>query len=110
MKGIAEFLCGFADAQACGLVDVALVVERARNGRGGDFDLVGVAECQDGFIAQLKNKDWTGFLDQKLMELNLNQPKYKNLGITPEFIEEFQETNQLDYAIYQQAKEYIGYC
>jgi hypothetical protein len=78
--------------------------------RLGDFDLVGVAECQDGFIAQLKNKDWTGFLDQNSKEINFEQPIYKNLEITPEFLEEFQNTNQLDYAIYQQAKEFIGYC
>jgi len=78
--------------------------------RLGDFDLVGVAECQDGFIAQLKNKDWTGYLGQKAKEIQLYKAKYQNLGITPEFLDKFQEANQLDYSIYQQAKEFIGYC
>lgn len=78
--------------------------------RLGDFDLVGVAECQDGFIAQLKNKDWTGYVGQKAKPIQLHKTKYQNLGITAEFLEKFQEANQLDYSIYQQAKEFIGYC
>ena len=78
--------------------------------RLGDFDLVGLAECQEGFIAQLKNQDWTGFLDQKAREIQFDKPRYRSLGIDPVFLEEFQKANQLDYAIYQQAKEFIGYC
>ena len=78
--------------------------------RLGDFDLVGISECQDGFIAQLKNKDWTGFLDQKSQTIQFNKPRYRNLEITPEFLERFQVSHQLDYSIYQQAKEFIGYC
>jgi hypothetical protein len=78
--------------------------------RLGDFDLVGVAECQDGFIAQLKNKDWTGYVDQRSRKKKLNKSKYQQLGIDDGFLEEFKEVNQLDYAIYQQAKEFIGYC
>lgn len=78
--------------------------------RLGDFDLVGLAECQAGFIAQLKNKDWTGYVNQKNIQIQFDKPKYKNLGITPEFLEEFQTLNEMDYAIYQQAKEFIGYC
>lgn len=78
--------------------------------RLGDFDLVGIAECQDGFIAQLKNKDWTGYMDQKSHPIRFNKPKYKKLEITPEFLEHFQTVHQLDYSIYQQAKEFIGYC
>jgi hypothetical protein len=78
--------------------------------RLGDYDLVGVAECQAGFIAQLKNKDWKGFVNQKPSKIQLDHPKYINLGVTSEFLELFQELNHMDYAIYQQAKEYMGFC
>ena len=78
--------------------------------RLGDFDLVGISECQDGFIAQLKNKDWTGFLDQRSQTIQFDKPRYRKLEINPEFYEHFQNTHQLDYSIYQQAKEFIGYC
>jgi hypothetical protein len=78
--------------------------------RLGDFDLVGLAECQAGFIAQLKNKDWKGYINPKTTQIQFNKPKYRNLGITPEFLEEFQTLNEMDYSIYQQAKEFIGYC
>ena len=78
--------------------------------RLGDYDLVGIAECQEGFIAQLKNKDWTGFLDHKSHPIQFNKPKYRKLEITPEFLEHFQSVHQLDYSIYQQAKEFMGYC
>jgi hypothetical protein len=80
------------------------------NRRLGDFDLVGLAECQGGFIAQLKNKDWTGYINSKTLQIQIDKPKYKNLGINPEFLEEFQALNEMDYSIYQQAKEFIGYC
>jgi len=80
------------------------------NRRLGDYDLVGVSECQPGFIAQLKNKDWTGYIKQKSIGYQLDKPKYKNLGITSEFVENFQIGNQMDYSIHQQAKEFIGYC
>lgn len=78
--------------------------------RLGDYDLVGVAECQAGFIAQLKNKDWTDFISLDSTEYQLNKPRYKSLGITAEFVEQFREVNQMDYAIYQQAKEFMGFC
>jgi hypothetical protein len=78
--------------------------------RLGDFDLVGVAECVDGFIAQLKNKDWTGYIGQNSREIKLHKSKYQKLGITQEFLEKFQIAYQLDYAIYQQAVDFIGYC
>ncbi|NQS91198.1 MAG: hypothetical protein HQ574_02220 [Chloroflexi bacterium] len=80
------------------------------NRRLGDYDLVGVAECQPGFIAQLKNKDWTGYVNPKPTGYPLDKPRYKNLGITVEFLEIFQAGNQMDYSIHQQAKEFIGYC
>ena len=80
------------------------------NRRLGDYDLVGVAECQAGFIAQLKNKDWTGYVNQKSSVIQLAKPKYKNLDITPGFLDQFQELNELDYSIYNQAKEYMGLC
>jgi len=80
------------------------------NRRLGDYDLVGVAECQPGFIAQLKNKDWTGYIKQQSKGYQLDKPKYKNLGITSEFLDKFQNANQMDYSIHQQAKEFIGYC
>jgi len=80
------------------------------NRRLGDYDLVGVAECQSGFIAQLKNKDWTGYIKQQSIGYQLDKPRYKNLGITSKFIENFQIANHMDYAIHQQAKEFIGYC
>lgn len=78
--------------------------------RLGDFDLVGIAECQDGFIAQLKNKDWTGYVDNNRAEIKFDKPKYRNLGITAEFLQDFREANQLDYAIHELAKEFMGYC
>jgi hypothetical protein len=78
--------------------------------RLGDFDLVGIAECQDGFIAQLKNKDWTGYVDSSSREINFDKPRFRNLGITPEFLDHFRDVNQLDYAIYELAKEFMGYC
>ena len=80
------------------------------NRRLGDYDLVGVAECQPGFIAQLKNKDWTGYIKQKSTGYQLDKPRYKKIGITSEFVENFQIANQMDYSIHQQAKEFIGYC
>jgi hypothetical protein len=80
------------------------------NRRLGDFDLVGVSECQEGFLAQLKNKDWTGFVNQKNQPLRLDRPRYQKLGITPEFLAQFKELNQLDYSIYELAKEFMGFC
>ncbi len=79
------------------------------NRRLGDYDLVGVAECQPGFIAQLKNKNWTGYIKQKPTEYLLDKPRYRNLGITSEFVEHFKTANHMDYSIHQQAKEFIGY-
>ncbi len=80
------------------------------NRRLGDYDLVGVAECQPGFIAQLQNKDWTGYIKQNSSGYQLDKPRFKNLGITSKFVENFQIANQMDYSIHQQAKEFIGYC
>ena len=60
-------------------------------------------------IAQLKNKDWTGYIKQKSTGYQLDKPRYKNLGITSEFVEYFQAANHMDYSIHQQAKEFIGY-
>jgi len=39
----------------------------------------------------------------------LDRPKYKDLEITSNFLTHFQEINERDYSIYQQAKEYMGY-
>ncbi len=78
--------------------------------RLGDYDLVGLSECQPGFIAQLKNKDWSGYIKQNSTDYQLEKPRYKNLGITSDFVEEFKIANQMDYSIHQQAKEFIGYC
>jgi hypothetical protein len=78
--------------------------------RLGDFDLVGLAECQTGFIAQLKNQKWTGYIDKSPEDYPLDKPRYRNLGITPEFLAEFKEMNQMDYSIFQLAREFIGYC
>ncbi len=80
------------------------------NRRLGDYDLVGVAECQAGFIAQLKNEDWTEYIPSESSGYKLDKAPYKKLGITPEFLAEFQEANQMDYSIYQQAKAFMGYC
>lgn len=80
------------------------------NRRLGDYDLVGVAECQAGFIAQLKNEDWTEYISPESSGYRLEKPLFKKLGITPEFLEEFQEAYQMDYSIYQQAKAFMGYC
>lgn len=78
--------------------------------RLGDYDLVGVAECQPGFIAQLRNKDWTGYVNSSAEEYPLHKPRYKSLDIDEKFVEEFRELQQMDYAIYQQAKEFMGFC
>lgn len=78
--------------------------------RLGDYDLVGVADCQAGFIAQLRNKDWTGYISPSPSGYALEKPRYKGLGIDEEFLVEFQTAHQMDYAIYQQAKEFMGYC
>jgi hypothetical protein len=78
--------------------------------RLGDYDLVGVTECQAGFIAQLKNKDWTGYIKPTSQEYALNKVPYKSLDIDEKFVEEFKTLHQLDYAIYQQAIEFMGYC
>lgn len=80
------------------------------NKRLGDYDLVGVTECQAGFIAQLKNKDWTGFINPSPPGYTLEKPRYKSLGINEKFLKEFQSANQMDYAIYQQAREFMGLC
>lgn len=80
------------------------------NKRLGDYDLVGVAACQEGFIAQLKNKDWKEYVNQEPYEIQLDHPKYKNLGITADFLNRFQELNHMDYSIHEQAKEFMGYC
>ena len=80
------------------------------NKRLGDYDLVGVAQCQEGFIAQLKNKDWKEYVNQESSEIQLDLPKYKDLGITSDFLKRFQELNHMDYSIHEQAKEYMGYC
>ena len=80
------------------------------NKRLGDYDLVGIADCQAGFIAQLKNKDWTGYINPAPSDYPLHKPRYKNLGIDQDFLEEFKAANQMDYAIYQQAKDFMGYC
>ena len=80
------------------------------NKRLGDYDLVGVTECQAGFIAQLRNKDWTGYINPSPSGYPLEKPRYKSLGINEEFLEEFQAANQMDFAIYQQAKEFMGFC
>ena len=78
--------------------------------RLGDYDLVGVTECQAGFIAQLRNKDWTGYIKPTSQEYALNKAPYKSLGIDKDFVEEFKTLHQMDYAIYQQAIEFMGYC
>jgi hypothetical protein len=78
--------------------------------RLGDYDLVGVAECQPGFIAQLKNKDWTGFSKRIKNGYQLEKPRYRKLEIDHEFLEKFRSNNELDYSIYQQAKSFISYC
>ena len=78
--------------------------------RLGDYDLVGVTECQAGFIAQLKNIDWTGLINNTPTGYALDKPRYKSLAISEEFLEEFQAAHQMDYSIYQQAKEFMGIC
>jgi hypothetical protein len=78
--------------------------------RLGDYDLVGVTDCQAGFLAQLRNKDWTGYVNPSPAGYPLEKPRYKNLGIDEEFLAQFQTSHQMDYAIYQQAKEFMGYC
>ena len=78
--------------------------------RLGDYDLVGVTECQAGFIAQLRNKDWTGYINSSPDGYPIENSRYKSLGIDEKFVKEFQTVNQMDYSIYQQAKEFMGYC
>ena len=78
--------------------------------RLGDYDLVGVAECQPGFIAQLKNRDWSGYTKLENNGYQLDKPRYRKLEIDDDFLKWFKSINELDYAIYQQAKSFIGYC
>ncbi len=80
------------------------------NQRLGDYDLVGVYQCLPGFIAQLKNENWTNHTGTPAGEPPLQRPRYKNLGIDDPFFAEFKEANQKDYAIYQQAKAFMGFC
>ncbi len=80
------------------------------NKRLGDYDLVGVTECQAGFIAQLRNQDWTGYINPSPPGYALDKPRYKTLDIDEEFLDEFKSVNQMDYSIYQQAKEFMGFC
>lgn len=103
--------------KSIGFKDFALRVELANSQskslgsqRLGDYDLVGVTECQAGFIAQLRNKDWTGYINPSPKGYQLEKPRFKSLGIDKSFVEEFQDFHQMDYSIYQQAKEFMGFC
>ncbi|MFO8036616.1 MAG: hypothetical protein R6U57_08355 [Anaerolineales bacterium] len=77
--------------------------------RLGDFDLIGVAECLDGFIMQLHGEEPRRNGIQPTQG-RIQQSKYKKLGITEDLIEEFKEYNRKDYDLYYLAKEFIGYC
>lgn len=77
--------------------------------RLGDFDLIGVTECLDGFIMQLHGeepkKDPKGANQGRIQKST-----YTKLGITERLKEEFQEYNMKDYDLYRMAKEFMGYC
>lgn len=77
--------------------------------RLGDFDLIGVAECLDGFIMQLHGEEPKRDEVQPIQG-RIQASKYKKLGITEAFKEEFKEYNRKDYDLYNLAKEFIGFC
>lgn len=77
--------------------------------RLGDFDLVGVTACLDGFIMQLH-----GEKPQKMSasssQYKLPPAKYKKINLTDEVRDEFKDYNKKDYDLYLMAKEFMGYC
>jgi hypothetical protein len=77
--------------------------------RLGDFDVVGVLEQLEIHLCQIRGEDWSH------IQIKNNKPGYrrllkdKKLGLTEELIEEFKEYHLKDYAIYNQAKAFMGY-
>lgn len=77
--------------------------------RLGDFDLIGVTECLEGFIQQLRGEEPKKNSGQTHPG-NIPPATYKKLGITEELKEEFSAFNQKDYDLYRLAKEFMGFC
>jgi hypothetical protein len=77
--------------------------------RLGDFDLIGVAECLDGFIMQLHGEEPKRNAIQPIQG-RIQESRYKKLGITEAIKEEYKEYNRKDYDLYNLAKEFIGFC
>lgn len=77
--------------------------------RLGDFDLIGVVECLEGFIMQLHGEEPKRNTVQPTYG-KIQMTKYNKLGITEGFKKEFKEYNRKDYDLYQLAKEFIGFC
>jgi hypothetical protein len=77
--------------------------------RLGDFDVVGVLDQLDIHLCQIRGEDWSQAPIQKKKPGPGRFLKDKNLGLTRELIDEFKEYHLKDYAIYNQAKEFMGY-
>lgn len=77
--------------------------------RLGDFDLVGITQCLDGYIQQLHGKEPQKNADRSSKH-EIRAARYKKIGITDELQEEFREHNRKDYDLYQMAKDFVGYC
>lgn len=77
--------------------------------RLGDFDVVGVLDQLEIHLCQIRGEDWSQVPIQNKKAGYGRFLKDKKLGLTPELIEEFKEYHLKDYAIYNQAKEFMGY-
>jgi len=77
--------------------------------RLGDFDLVGITACLDGFVMQLHGEE-PHDISAESSNNQLPPAKYKKINLTDELREEFKEYNKKDYDLYFMAKEFMGYC
>jgi len=77
--------------------------------RLGDFDLIGVTECLEGFLMQLHGEEPNRTTTHS-NQGRIPESKYKKLGITDDFKKEFKEFNLKDYDLYSLSKEFIGFC
>lgn len=79
------------------------------NKRLGDFDLVGITACLDGFVMQLHGQE-PHKLSSEDSKYKLPPEKYEKINLTDELREEFKAYNKKDYDLYLMAKEFMGYC
>ena len=79
------------------------------NERLGDFDVVGVLEYLEIHLCQLRNEDWSHIKIRNRKPGSGRFLKDKKLDLTADLIEEFKDYHMKDYAIYHQAKAFMGY-